>query len=336
LATIVVDGEETDEDEQEEVVNPIIDDDDDNDDELDHTQGRSNDNVSLCSISHLCTFLKKEDQYQFKALTCFIAMFVVLFSTLYCSKRTTRVLLQFINLVILAFGQQFQLPKSVDTLHLKYGIDSVLANGIHYYVVCSKCNSLYSSEQARRLKKCNKMMNQGHSTLLPRPCKGDLYRYDPNSTSKVVHLQKVYAYQSLVHALDIMFARPGFVERLNHWRQRVQVPGVLLDVYDGRMWNEVKDESGHLFVDDYHSLLLTLNVDWFQAFSQAGSHSCGAIYLAINNLPRSERFKSENILLVGVMPGPKEAALDSINHYLRPLVDELESLYTSVTTAPKG
>lgn len=52
----------------------------------------------------------------------------------------------------------------------------------------------------------------------------------------------------------------------------------------------------------------------------------GAIYLTIQNLPREQRFKEENAILVGVMPGPKEPSL-SINSYLLPLIQELNKLY---------
>ena len=38
-------------------------------------------------------------------------------------------------------------------------------------------------------------------------------------------------------------------------------------------------------------------------------YSVGAIYLVLQDLPREQRFKEENIILVGVMPGPHEANL---------------------------
>ncbi|OAD65474.1 hypothetical protein PHYBLDRAFT_120079, partial [Phycomyces blakesleeanus NRRL 1555(-)] len=49
------------------------------------------------------------------------------------------------------------------------------------------------------------------------------------------------------------------------------------------------------------------------------------------NLPREERNKAENVILVGLMPGPKEASTDEINNYLCPLVDELMLLYKGIT-----
>ncbi|OAD79069.1 hypothetical protein PHYBLDRAFT_62168 [Phycomyces blakesleeanus NRRL 1555(-)] len=76
--------------------------------------------------------------------------------------------------------------------------------------------------------------------------------------------------------------------------------------------------------------MLTLNVDWFQLF-EGRTHASGALYLSMNNLPREERMKPENIILVGVMPGPKEAKIDQMNNFLESLVDELVELYGGVT-----
>ncbi len=71
-----------------------------------------------------------------------------------------------------------------------------------------------------------------------------------------------------------------------------------------------------------------MNVDWFNPFKHT-QHSEGAIYLSIMNLPRKERFLQENIILVGVIPGPKEPSL-LMNSILKPLVEELKKLWTGV------
>ena len=65
---------------------------------------------------------------------------------------------------------------------------------------------------------------------------------------------------------------------------------------------------------------LTLNLDWFQPFKHS-TYSIGAIYLTIMNLPR----EPENVLLVGLMPGPHEAS--DIRGYIKPLVDELNDFW---------
>lgn len=71
-----------------------------------------------------------------------------------------------------------------------------------------------------------------------------------------------------------------------------------------------------------------MNVDWFKPFSHT-TYSLGAIYLVLLNLPREERCKVENILLVGLIPGPREPPL-VINSYLCPLVEELKCFQRGV------
>ena len=69
-------------------------------------------------------------------------------------------------------------------------------------------------------------------------------------------------------------------------------------------------------------------MDWFQPFKHS-KYSCGALYISILNLPRSERYSSDNVVLLGVIPGPKEPDL-TINSFLEPLVDELLQLWNGV------
>ena len=54
------------------------------------------------------------------------------------------------------------------------------------------------------------------------------------------------------------------------------------------------------------------------------------IYLVVQNLHRSMRYKKENCILVGLIPGPKEPKLTT-NSFLQPLVQELKELWQGVT-----
>ncbi|KAL1927707.1 hypothetical protein VTP01DRAFT_3528 [Rhizomucor pusillus] len=78
------------------------------------------------------------------------------------------------------------------------------------------------------------------------------------------------------------------------------------DVYDGAIWNSIPDPDDLevSFVRHRRSILFTVNVDWFRPFRNP-QYSCGAAYLTINNLPRSQRFKTNNIILVGVNQAQK-------------------------------
>lgn len=69
---------------------------------------------------------------------------------------------------------------------------------------------------------------------------------------------------------------------------------------------EIRYINIECFVKDKHSLMLTFNVDWFQAFSIGWINSGGARYFIVNSLPLNQRYKSGNVVLVGVMQGNKE------------------------------
>ena len=74
-------------------------------------------------------------------------------------------------------------------------------------------------------------------------------------------------------------------------------------------------------LDSHHNLAVSLNVDWFQPYSRVTDSLRSYIleYIEFS----SSRYKQENIILVGIIPGPKEPKFN-INSYLSPLVDELK------------
>ncbi|OAD68825.1 hypothetical protein PHYBLDRAFT_149835 [Phycomyces blakesleeanus NRRL 1555(-)] len=81
----------------------------------------------------------------------------------------------------------------------------------------------------------------------------------------------------------------------------LNIVNTMCDIYNGAIWKELKDASGVSFVACHCSLMLTLNIDWFQLFDGV-SCSSSAIYLVVNNLPQEAWFKPENTILAGLMP----------------------------------
>ena len=100
------------------------------------------------------------------------------------------------------------------------------------------------------------------------------------------------------------------------------------DVYDGKLWGDFQNIDGRPFLSLPNNLCLALNIDWFNPYEQT-PYSIGAIYLSVSNLPRSERYKEKNIILVGLIPGPTEPK-QHINHFLFPLLEDLKKLYQGV------
>ena len=110
----------------------------------------------------------------------------------------------------------------------------------------------------------------------------------------------------------------------------------MTNIYDGVVWKTFKEfdakTSSNFFRAEVadSNLGLMLNLDWFQPFDGI-THSTGVLYAAICNLPRNIRFKQENLIILGILPGLNEVSLHKINHYLAPIVNELKALWNGVT-----
>ena len=78
------------------------------------------------------------------------------------------------------------------------------------------------------------------------------------------------------------------------WSRRDVPDGFLADIFDGRVWKEWQYVGGSPYLPAPRNYAFMLNVDWFQPFKHS-LYSVGALYMVLMNLPRTERFKSENM-----------------------------------------
>lgn len=78
-------------------------------------------------------------------------------------------------------------------------------------------------------------------------------------------------------------------------------------------------------------LLFSLSVDWMNPYGKgsAVSASVGVIALCCLNLPITERYKPENMILLGLIPGPRDPPIEALNHFIRPIVDDFIILWES-------
>ena len=105
--------------------------------------------------------------------------------------------------------------------------------------------------------------------------------------------------------------------------------GLLADVYDGNLWKEFQSINGTPFVKKPRNYAFMLNFDFFQPMKHRKDYSVGVFYLAVLNLPRAERFKWENIIVLGIVPSLNREPKD-LNQVLEPAVDELKALWKGV------
>jgi len=99
------------------------------------------------------------------------------------------------------------------------------------------------------------------------------------------------------------------------------------DIFDGEMLREFKGPDGKHFghEEDEGRYVFSLSVDFFNPLSnkQSGKKvSVGIVSLVCLNLPPDIRYKSEHMCLLGIIPGPHEPPLTTLNHYLAPVVDD--------------
>ena len=224
------------------------------------------------------------------------------------------------------------------TLYSTRKILGLHGDRFHQFAVCPRCNSIYEMEQcigqtARGLKyakKCWYVPFPNHVRRQQRTeCGMHLLDTVQSCTGTIrFRPKKVFCYNSLKQSITYLFQQKHFVKSIQLWRER-NVPNDLMgDVYDGDIWHTFCDNEGNRFVDQPHNLMLFLNVDWFQPFTHL-TDSVGAIYLSIHNIPRQERYKLANIILVGIIPGPKEPKY-TMNQYLSHLVEELKEFWHGV------
>ena len=205
------------------------------------------------------------------------------------------------------------------------------------FVVSSKCHALYELSKCivnehgqEQSKYCDYVEFPRHPQSSRRlKCNTPLMKWvRVGGKSKLVPC-KTFIYQSVIAGIGRLLQNENFLNYCGLWRNRSIPSGVFCDIYDGKVWQDFQHVNGIPFLADAGNLnlCLTLNVDWFNPYEET-QYSVGAIYLVVQNLPRSERFKVSNIILVGLIPGPKEPK--SINPYLDLLVDDLRQLFHGV------
>lgn len=205
------------------------------------------------------------------------------------------------------------------------------------YVVCPSCFCLYkmencltveSGEQVPKL--CSYIKYPNHPLLAYRkPCDTPLLKKIRLFNGKVEYRPRyAYAYQPLKASLQLLLNRPGFADKLEWWRNRNSLDNKLSDVYDGNIWKEFLSEKHNYFLKFKKNYGVMLNLDFFQPYKHT-TESYGAVYLTLMNLPRSERFKQENVILVSIIP-PFPHEPPTLNTFLRPLIDELKEFWNGI------
>ena len=144
---------------------------------------------------------------------------------------------------------------------------------------------------------------------------------------------RVYLYRDTKQWLARLLARKGIEDVMDASVRTASdsrlPPDVKSDIWDALFVRNLRMTDGTRFVDgppEEGRYVFGLAVDGFnppQSKQAKQTVTVTGIYLYCLNLPPHLRYLPENMLLVGVIPGPKKPSMDQIIHFLRPLVQDL-------------
>ena len=270
-----------------------------------------------------------------------ILLFLLLWSTCYgISANAVSALVSFLHYllaylakyasVLAALASVF--PASLYKVRKCFGLHQ---DNFVKFVVCPSCHAVYLYEDCYDQDSCGRKF--------PRSCGFTAYPQHPvesfrkecghrllkevilSSGRLNLYPLKIYCYKGVRDCLASILNSKGKRELCELWRNQCVPQNTLADIYDGKIWKELKWRDGSYFFHRRNNIGIMLNCDWFPPFERT-MYSVGVLYAVILNLPRAIRFKPENILIIGIIPGPSEPPL-TMNSYLKPLTDELTDLW---------
>ncbi|PLW07026.1 hypothetical protein PCASD_23642 [Puccinia coronata f. sp. avenae] len=169
-------------------------------------------------------------------------------------------------------------------------------------------------------------------------CGADLF-YEYRGSRRPI---RRFAFHDLHSWLARLFSRTGIEDALEETAQNSRSPfnnmAEASDIQHSRSWREFLDPSGQQFTSHSGNIVFAMFTDGINPYGnrQAGKHaSVTFIIMTCLSLPVNLRYRPENIFVVGIAPGPKEPSLEQTNWILRPVVEQLKSLWSTGTYLSK-
>ena len=147
---------------------------------------------------------------------------------------------------------------------------------------------------------------------------------------------KAFSYFPLIPQLSKLYEHPVLSWLLRHRHLHKHTEGKYTDVFDGMHYRRLKQRPvkvgdttyDHFYFCGERDIAIGLSTDGFSPF-KSWKHSAWPIIIFNYNLPPHVRFHQQNLLCVGVIPGPK--GVWDIDSFILPLVEELAKLAVGVS-----
>src|ERR1700722_12256337 len=158
----------------------------------------------------------------------------------------------------------------------------------------------------------------------------DETRYQSNGQPR-----NILSYLPLIPRLINYYANEKMANTMQYRHDYHSKPSVTADVFDGENYRNLCKEPvtldgkplGHRFFSQPTDIALGLSTDGFGPFKRR-KHTCWPIIGFNYNLPLDIRYRLENLIPFGLIPGPK--APKDFDSFLRPLIEELRKLMEGV------
>ncbi|KZP21905.1 hypothetical protein FIBSPDRAFT_739745 [Athelia psychrophila] len=242
--------------------------------------------------------------------------------------RACNAMLVIAALIIQSFGIAVSAPVSttLPTVLKKLGVEPA----IRVHPVCPKCLEVYPD-------------SKDTPAVCP-ICQTNIFKTGRTHTGRERTEQDRepelrYATRSLASQMAEIVSLPGMEDELDEWRKKARKAGEYDDFFDGAISRELKghdnkpffanDTMDHDGPDHELRVGVTLGADWFSYLRSqiSSSHTSGPISFNIVNLAPHHRYRTANLLLDGVMPGPREQDPDQTQRYMRLTVNQLLDLW---------
>lgn len=220
-----------------------------------------------------------------------------------------------------------RLPRTFQTMLSKFGLDGKCL----IYCVCPECHCTYLPDQHGRYPVVCTNMDTPVSQCTARLLGDDNQPLKP------------FNHHLFVDYVAGLLSRPDFEKYIDeschdfensYSLQARSTSSPMQSPFDARFLREFQGPDGRPFLSTVEGevrMIFTMYLDFFQAEGislRKKSNNIGIISLACLNLPPSVRYRPAN-MWVDIIPGPEEPSLTKINHYTRPVVDELLKAWTN-------
>jgi len=238
------------------------------------------------------------------------------------------------------------IPKTLSTALAHFNLDGETT----VYAICPSCDCTFPPQEVQGVP-----TYPTHCTNKAKPGSGICGASLLESTSSQAKPIKTFVYHHFNDYLAGLLARPDIEKIMDDRCDQMKMPSgmgldsagsstnngtssLVTDVLEARFIRTFKGPSGTtLFMDrpgGEGRYAFVLNVDFYNPEGmrvRGASASCGIVAMACLNLPLSIRYKPENLYLAGIIPGPREPHLTSLNHYLQPLIADMAASWIKGT-----